>query len=307
MNMEGLDMAKKILHKIRIDECSAVDVAANPHCVVKLIKRDAGEPVELTYEQRLQAAADQYRTEAVAKAAKPVSEYQEYRKRLFEGPRTEPKPTPLAPTNRAHERLMSMAKRAAAADPTRRTAEQHYMLLAESNPKLLQKAVRVTLDWDDPDQDDETDADSLDADADDCDYPELDPTPANDPGRGMPAPTAAEARTNRGRSDAPYNDQGDNLRQTPKPAVWGRTEGSYSPSRRGSTIRGNPPGVTSRTGTLDKRLAVDGAAERVRLQKIERRVAKYLAANPTASRVEAHRYAEMGKKQRKAFNPALAC
>jgi hypothetical protein len=206
--------------------------------------------------------------------------------------------------NKAFVRLEAMAKSAAAKDPSL-SVDQHFAKLAEANPKLMAKAVRVTLDSDDDDQDEtgETGADSLDGDADDVDPPMLDPSPANADGVGRPAPTAAEARTNSGRATsytpaATYNGDGDNLLQTPRPASVGATEGSYDPRRRGSKPRPNGPGVTSQEGMNP---AVD---TRKRLEKIEQRVQKYLAANPTASRVEAHRYAEMGKKQRRA-TPAL--
>jgi hypothetical protein len=140
---------------------------------------------------------------------------------------------------------------------------------------LLSKAVRVTLDWDDDDDQDETGetgADSLDVDADSVDDPMLDPSLANADGVGRPAPTPSEARTNSGRATsytpaATYNDQGDNLLQTPKPASMGRTDGTYDPRRLGSKPRPNAPGVT----------AVD---TRKRLEKIEQRVQKYLAAKP---------------------------
>jgi hypothetical protein len=87
--------------------------------------------------------------------------------------------------------------------------------------------------------------------------------------------------------------------QDPRPAPTGRPERSYAPTRLGSKPRPAGPGVTSEEGMNP---AVD---TRKRLEKIEQRVQKYLAANPTASRVEAHQFAELGKKQRRAFNEAL--
>src|ERR1700732_2049183 len=44
--------------------------------------------------------------------------------------------------------------------------------------------------------------------------------------------TDAASPTNRGLSETPYNADGDNLRQNPRPAVVGQVEGSYDPRRR---------------------------------------------------------------------------
>jgi hypothetical protein len=216
---------------------------------------------------------------AKSAAAPASSERAQYLGRLF-AKRAAPTDdtAPLAPVNKAHDRLMAMAKRAHDADPTR-TPEQHYAAIAEAKPALLRKAVRVTLDWDD-DQDDEDDADSLGDDPDEPDYPELDASPAAvATAAGRPAPTPAEARTNSGRSEAPYNNQGDNLRQTPKPAVMGAVEGSYDPARR-------PASAT--------RKALNAA--------VERRVAKFMAKHPGASRVEATSWATRGRKVQRLLN-----
>jgi hypothetical protein len=299
----------KVLQKIRLDSCDTVDSAANQHAKILLVKRDSGEPAPPTREQQLQAAADQY-VAKLQKSASPLAQRTEragYLDRLFAKREHPTNDAPPAPVNKSFSKLQSMAKRAAAKDPSL-SVDQHFAKLAEDNPKLMAKAVRVTLDWDDDDDQDETDetgADSLDADADDVDPPMLDPFPANADGVGRPQPTAAEARTNSGRATsytpaATFNADGDNLLQTPRQAVIGGVEGSYDPRRLGSKPRPNGPGVTSQEGMNP---AVD---TRKRLEKIEQRVQKYLAANPTASRVEAHRYAEMGKKQRRAYNGALA-
>jgi hypothetical protein len=241
-----------------------------------------------THEEALQAAADSYVTEAVSKSVKPANEYQAYRKRLFEaGPRTEPDPTPV-PVNKAHAKLQRLAKRAAAKDPSLST-EQHYALLAEENPALLAKAVRFTVEEvDDEDEDDDLDDDELD-------YPELDPTaaPANDPGAGMPRPTAAEARTNQGRSEAPYNDQGDNLRQNPRPAVMAAPGRSYDPSARPAAVRRPPPAYVESTA----KAAFDDA--------VAKRCMQYMAKRPGASRDEALAWATRGKRVRRAYNAWL--
>jgi hypothetical protein len=298
----------KVLHKIRLDECSTVDSAANPHAKILLVKRDGagGEPAPQTREQLLQEAANSYISK-VAKSASPLvpaSERQQYLERLFAKRSAPVEDTPPAvPMNKAYTRLLAKAEKLAAADPSK-SVEQHFAAIGEDprNAELLHKAIRMTFQQV-PDEDEDDDDDVDDAEPSSVDDPMLDPFPANADGVGRPAPTPAEARTSSGRSTtysgAPYRD-GDNVWQDPKPAPMGAVEGSYDPRRLGSKPRPNGPGVTSQEGTNP---AVD---TRKRLEKIEQRVQRYLAANPTASRVEAHHFAELGKKQRRAYNGALA-
>jgi hypothetical protein len=273
----------RLIEKMEVHEVSVCDNPANEDARVAMTKRN--EPTPLTREQQLQAAASRYCTEAVAKSASgPANEYQAYRKRLFEaGPRTEPEPPPLAPMNQSFSKLQSMAKRAAAKDPSR-TTEQHFARLGEENPALLAKAIRMTFQQVPDEDDEEPDADLDDAEPDELDYPEPDPaddTSAAHDGIGA-APTAAEGRTNRGRSEAPYNADGDNLRQNPRPAVFGQVEGSYDPRRRPASATRN---------------ALNAA--------VEKRVVKYMARYPGASRVEATAWATKGRRVRRAFNGLL--
>src|SRR5262245_45353902 len=78
----------KVLARRKIAECSAVDRGAGEGCVVKLIKRDAPPTAFATREAALQAAADAEMAKmakmAKAAPAQPGSEYEAYRKRLFE-------------------------------------------------------------------------------------------------------------------------------------------------------------------------------------------------------------------------------
>jgi hypothetical protein len=237
----------RVLTKIRIDECSAVDAGAGEGCVVKLIKRD-GEPASFaSREEALQAAADSYLSKQLAKSAtRPSGERAQYLERLF-AKRTTPVDDgpPSAPLNKAFVKLQSLAKRAAEADPSK-SLEQHFANLAEQKPALFAKAVRITIENDDeePDEDDEDDADSLGDDADELDYPELDPRDAVDdsPTAIGAAPQFMGASGNgRGKTDAPWlSGGGGNARQVAPPAQVGPLEGSYDPARTGSKARPSP-------------------------------------------------------------------
>ena len=104
----------------------------------------------------------------------------------------------------------------------------------------------------------------------------LDPEDEDDAHDGIGTPPFEGASGNgRGSTDAPWlSGGGGNARQAPKPAVVGQeVEGSYNP-------RARPASAT--------RKAFDAA--------VERRVAKFMARNPSASRIEATAWATKGRK-----------
>jgi hypothetical protein len=286
-------MAKRVLQKHRLEEVSAVDAAANPYAKVVLMKRH-GESTAMTpataYETLMKRAREM--SERVAKSgtgqtltvesafAKIVEDAAN--RDLFAlacAPGSAPAridDTPQTQVPAAFEKLMKRARKLAASDPTR-TVEQHFEKLCEdpANAGLLAKAKRPVAGAKpkqgkpnvDPNDDDDLDGEDADDDVDDG---------TDDGHDGIGArPFEGASGSGRGRSTdysgAPYVD-GDNTWQTPRPAVMGRTEGSYNPQARPASAR------------------------RSFSAKVEKRVAKYMARNPGASRSDALAYATAGKK-----------
>lgn len=236
-----------------------------------------------THEEALHAAAAEYVAKVAKSAVAPASsERGRYLAKVFAPCEPEPAPTsPLPPANPAYDRLMAKAEKLHKADPSK-TVEQHFETVFTDpiNVELAKRAARAaaTVRQEgktnvDPQSEDDLDDAEIDPNdvEDDTDDDEDDIGPGPD--------TDAASPTNRGLSEAPYNADGDNLRQNPRPAVVGQVEGSYDPRRR-------PDSAT--------RKSLDTA--------VEKRVLKYMARNPSASRVEATAWATRGRKVQRLVN-----
>ena len=155
----------RVLQKIRLDEVSVVDAAANPGAQVKLVKRNERPTPFATREAALQSIADRETQQAMAKSqpvGRPMTEYEQYRARLFAPVVTKREPTPTAPpANPAYQRLEAMAKRAAESDPSLSEA-QHFARLIEQPEHRSLFAKAKSLADDDSDDDDDTDPDGDD-------------------------------------------------------------------------------------------------------------------------------------------------
>ena len=286
----------KVLQKLRIDKLSLVDRGAGEGCAVVQPKRDAdAPPTARAREAALQSAADAYTAETLAKSNRGprTGEYDQYRARLFakREPFAEPAP---APVNKAFASLMKRAEGLTAADPSL-TVEQHFAKLCEApaNATLFAKAKRPAaatkpklgkLDVDPQDDDDDLALAPRVPDPDDDD--------ATAQGHDWVGTTPFEGASGdgRGRSTAPYNNDGDNLLQTPRPAPWGAVEGSYDQGHRPASAQ------TPRVRSLSVRdVGKLNAA-------VEKRVVKYMARNPGSSRVEATAWATRRPKVQRLLN-----
>ena len=175
---------------------------------------------------------------------------------------------------------MAKAEKLAKANPSK-TVEQHfetvftdprYVELAKA-AKRPATAMRQQEGKTNVDPQDEDDANDADVDPFDVEDDEADDVigPGDDEDACSP---------NVGRTDAPWLGGGDgNARHAPKPAVVGAPEGSYNP-------RARPASAT--------RKAFDAA--------VEKRVLKYMARNPSASRVQATVWATRGRKVQRLVN-----
>ena len=189
---------------------------------------------------------------------------------------------------------MKRAEGLTAADPSL-TVEQHFAKLCEApaNATLFAKAKRPAaatkpklgkLDVDPQDDDDDLALAPRVPDPDDDD--------ATAQGHDWVGTTPFEGASGdgRGRSTAPYNNDGDNLLQTPRPAPWGAVEGSYDQGHRPASAQ------TPRVGSLSVRdVGKLNAA-------VEKRVVKYMARNPGSSRVEATAWATRRPKVQRLLN-----
>jgi hypothetical protein len=173
--------------------------------------------------------------------------------------------------------MMKRARRAAAADPSL-SVHQHF---PKAGPQLFQQAKRPPKQGTPHDQlmpieenDDEPDEADTDVELDDEDdaigpRPDCDAVSHGDRADGYLRPRA-------------YDLSGANVATNPAPAVVGRSSGSYDPRARPASAR-----VPRSSFVVDK------------AERRERRVRKYMAARPGASRVEATAWAERPKKVRK--------
>jgi hypothetical protein len=284
----------KVLTKIKLDEVSLCDRGAGEGTVVKLVKNrsaDAPPTAFTTREAVLQAAADAYTAEAVAKADRrgdATSEFQRYRSRLF-AKREPAEATPApAPINKSYATLMKRAEELAKREGITEATAFERLCADPANAELFAKAkrpasaVKPQQGAINVDPEDDEDLDGEDADTDTGDD-----TDAGHDGIGI-KPFEGASGDGSGRSQGGPYLNGSNVRQFPRSATVGAVEGSYDPARR-------PASALRKLGP---------AAECALTPKQSRRYQKFMTKSPNATRNDGLWYARATKEQRDRYKTA---